>query len=316
MKKATLGRTGMTITPLIYGTLPIGPLQAGLTAQEGARLIRHALEAGVDMLDTAELYGTYPHIRLALEGFSGQVRIATKTHAPTAELARQHVEKGLKALGLERFDVVHLHGANVAKPFTERAGVLDTLCALRDEGKIAHVGISTHFTSVVADAARHEQIEVIHPLTNRKGLGLRDGSAGQMAAAVLEASRAGKGIYGMKALAGGNLIDEARQAIKYVVDMEGMDALALGMLSEAEIDANLALVTGGPVDDEEWERLSSRERTIRIMSIVCKGCGECCDACPAKAMTIKDNLARVDSDKCILCGYCASACPDFAIRIN
>ncbi|MDD2944176.1 MAG: aldo/keto reductase [bacterium] len=81
-----LGNTGISIFPLIFGTLPLGPLQAGLSPQEGARLIRHALEGGVTMIDTATLYGTYPHVRLALQDWHGEVTIATKTH--TADPAR------------------------------------------------------------------------------------------------------------------------------------------------------------------------------------------------------------------------------------
>ena len=67
MREVALGTTGMRVTPLIYGTLPLGPLQAGLSPAEGGRLIRHALELGVNMLDTAELYETYPHIRAGIE---------------------------------------------------------------------------------------------------------------------------------------------------------------------------------------------------------------------------------------------------------
>lgn len=44
MKRVLLGSTGIGIFPLIYGTLPLGPLQAGIAPREGGRLIRHALE--------------------------------------------------------------------------------------------------------------------------------------------------------------------------------------------------------------------------------------------------------------------------------
>ena len=56
MKQVALGNTGLRINPLVFGTLPMGPLQAGLSREEGGRLIRHALELGVNLLDTAELY--------------------------------------------------------------------------------------------------------------------------------------------------------------------------------------------------------------------------------------------------------------------
>ncbi len=315
MKKVTLGSTGLHITPLIYGTLPLGPLQAGLSPAEGGRLIRHALELGVNMLDTAELYETYAHIRAGIEGFRGELCIASKTHAPGAALARSHVERALRELGRERLDLVLLHGARIADPFVERAEVLEELLRMKAEGKIGHVGLSSHFISAIRKAADHPEFEVVHPLINRIGMGILDGTAEEMAAAILACSRSGKGVYAMKALAGGNLIAEARASIRYVLDLPGVDALALGMLSEDEIEANLALVGGGEPNEAVWQLLEKKRRKLRIMERFCKGCGMCVPACTNNALSLEDGKARVDDAVCILCGYCGAACPEFIIRV-
>ncbi len=315
MRKALLGATGIEITPLVFGTLPLGPLQAGLSPDEGGRLIRHALEAGVTMLDTAELYGTYAHIRSGLEGFRGEVVIASKSHAPTGSEARNHVERALRELGRERLDIIHLHGARIADPFTERGEVLEELLAMKDEGKIGHVGLSSHYISAFRKAATHPEIEVIHPLINQAGMGILDGTAGEMAAAIAECSRAGKGVYAMKALAGGNLIPRARESLRFVLGLEGVAAVALGMLSVAEIDANLALFRDGTADDATWQFLEKRRRRLRIMERFCKGCGMCVPACTNDALSLVDEKARVDEETCILCGYCGAACPEFIIRV-
>lgn len=315
MKKVTLGCSGLEICPLIYGTLTLGPLQANIAPAKGARLIRHALELGIDMLDTAELYGTYPHIREALKGYGGEVKIASKTHAQTRADARAHVERALTELGVEKLDLLHMHWANIVKPFEERAEVFEEAIKLRDEGKVAHLGLSSHYISTVVDAAKVEEIEVIHPLINRTGMGLRDGTTEEMAAAIATASAAGKGIYAMKALAGGNLISDARAAIRYVVELEGVDALAMGMTSEAEIEANFALVCRDEAPEEVWGTLEKKERSIKILSFICNGCAGCAEACTNDAIEVVDGKARVDEEKCILCGYCAAACPDFGIRV-
>jgi len=315
MKKVSLGSTGIRISPLVFGTLPLGPLQTGLSPEEGGALIRHALEAGVTMLDTAELYGTYPHIREGLRGFGGEVVIASKTHASTAADARSHVERALKELGRERLDIVHVHAARLADPLTDRAEVIDELLKMREEGKLARVGLSSHYVAAFRRAAEHPEIEVIHPLINRIGMGIMDGSADDMADAIAACSRAGKGVYAMKALAGGNLIAEARASIRYVLGVPGVDALALGMLSREEIDANLELCSTDAADDATWQLLEQRRRTIKIIEKFCSGCGDCLEACAADALYLENGTARVEEEKCILCGYCAASCPDFMIRV-
>jgi len=315
MKKVVLGSVAFEVCPLIFGTLPLGPLQANLSPAEGGRLIRYALEKGMNLIDTAELYGTYPHISSAIEGYKGDVRIATKTHATTAEDARTHVEKALRELKLDRLDIVHMHGARLADPYVERRHVLEELHHLREEGKIAHIGLSTHYVSAVFKAAKHPGIDVIHPLINRTGMGIIDGSAGEMSKAIEVAAAAGKGIYAMKALAGGNLISEARSSLSYVFGLPGVNALAVGMLSLEEIDANIALIEQAPFPENRWRGLESRSRHLQIMEQFCKGCGACVASCTNEALSLRDGRAVVDEAACILCGYCAAACPDFVIRV-
>lgn len=315
MKSVMFGNTGISIFPLIYGTLPMGPLQAGLTVSEGASLIQHALEHGVNTLDTATLYGSYPHIREALKSYSKPVTVITKTHATDAATARVHVETGLKELGVERLDIVLIHAARVADPFTDRVAVIEELLRLKQSGRIAHIGLSSHYIDAFRKAIDHPEIEVIHPLINKIGMGILDGTAKEMAAVIEASSKAGKGIYAMKALAGGNLIHDARAAFRYVLGLKGVDGIAVGMLSKAEIDANIALFEHATADDELWKSLESRRRRLQIMTNFCKGCGRCVEICGSTALVMKYNRPVVDETNCILCGYCAEGCPEFIIRV-
>lgn len=315
MKRVQLGATGIGIFPLIYGTLPLGPLQAGIAPREGGRLIRHALERGVTMLDTAALYGTYPHVREGLDGWRGEVTIATKTHAADAATARAHVEQALRELGRERLDIVHIHGARVADPFTERAEVLEALLTMKQEGKIAHVGFSSHYIEAFRKAVSHPEFEVVHPLINKNGMGILDGTAAEMAQAIAACARSGQGVYAMKALAGGNLIAEARQSMAFVAGLEGIHGVAVGMLSEQEIDANVAFFEREAMDEAVWQGLESRSRKLLIMEQFCKGCGKCIEICGSKALSLVGGKAVVDEAACVLCGYCGSGCPEFFIRV-
>jgi len=315
MKKVTLGSTGMTVAPLIFGSLPMGPLQAGITPQEGGRLLRYALERGINMVDTAELYENFEHLRVALDGFRGQCFLASKTHAADGETARRHVERALRELAVDHLDVVHVHAARIEDPFVERRSVIDTLLQMREEGKIAHVGLSSHYICAIRKAAQCPDIEVIHPLINKNGMGILDGTAGQMAAAIAEVAADGKGVYAMKALAGGNLISEARSSLRYVRALQGVHGVAVGMLSEREIDANISLFSDQALDEEQWTTLESGRRHLKIMERFCKGCGACVPACTNFALEVVDGKAKVDEERCILCGYCGAACPEFIIRV-
>lgn len=315
MSERELGSTGLSIHPLVYGTLPMGPLQAGLTPEEGGRLLRHALESGVNMIDTAMMYGTFEHIKKGLEGFSGEAIVATKTHALDGETAREHVEAALTGMGLEAVDIVHIHGARLADPLVEREDVLEDLVRMKEEGKLRFVGMSSHFVSAFENVGSCEEVSVIHPLINKKGLGVRGGSVEEMASAISAAADAGKGVYAMKALAGGNLISEARESFRWVLEREGVHGLAVGMLSVDEIDANIKLIEENAADEGIWKVLESRRRRFKVMENFCRGCGACVEECHSEALSIVKGVAKVDPEKCILCGYCGTACPDFIIRV-
>lgn len=56
-----LGNTGLNVSALCFGALPMGPLQADLSTEEGGALILEALERGVNFIDTAELYNLFTY---------------------------------------------------------------------------------------------------------------------------------------------------------------------------------------------------------------------------------------------------------------
>jgi ferredoxin len=90
----------------------------------------------------------------------------------------------------------------------------------------------------------------------------------------------------------------------------GIAAIAVGMVSEAEVDYNLRYFNGGATG--EIQR-SSKE--FRILENMCKGDGACLEACANHAITMVNGKARIEASNCILCGYCTEVCPQFAIRV-
>ena len=69
----SLGKTGIKVSRLCFGSLTLGPLQKNLSIKDGAAVIRRAAEMGVNFIDTADLYGTYPYIKEVLNDFPNMV---------------------------------------------------------------------------------------------------------------------------------------------------------------------------------------------------------------------------------------------------
>lgn len=310
-----ISKLGRSVTRLGLGALPMGPLQRKLTPEEGAEVVRAAVENGITFIDTATTYGTYEHIARGLHGFSGTVTIATKTQAQKDRTkAREHIEKALKELGRDRIEIMLCHCAR--NPFTEElwGQTLETLFSARENGTIGMVGISTHSIQAVRDAARHPGIDVIHPLINMKGMGIIDGTAEEMLEAIGEAHSAGKFIYAMKSLAGGNFVSEREKALRFIFSRETIDAAVVGMVTPLEVEWNVRFLSGLPIADELALKTTLQTKRLTILEMVCTGCGECAEHCENQALEVVDGKCRVDHELCILCGYCAPHCERFAIR--
>jgi len=315
MKKYSLGKTGIKVTELCFGVLPIGPLQANISVEKGAKLIRTALERGINFIDTAEAYKTYPHIRKALEGYNDEVIIATKSSAKTYEKMEQSIKNALESLNRTYIDIFLLHAARVAPlVFEERAGALQCLNDYKTKGTIRAVGISTHAVGIVERAAEIKEIDIIFPIINKLGMGIIDGSVDDMIEAISEAHKAGKGLYAMKALAGGHLIDQLEEAFNFVRNIKGISSLAVGMVSSEELELNLRIFNDEKIPKGLLTQKIKPSKRLLILSL-CKGCGTCVKTCPNNALTLENGKAVVDHKLCILCGYCNPVCPEFAIRI-
>ncbi len=314
MQYRVLGRTGIVVSRLCFGALTIGPLQTDLSVTEGARIIRRALAAGVNFIDTADLYGTYPHIRQALQGYSGDVVIGTKCYAYTYDDMRKCVERALKLTGRDYIDIFMLHEQESILTIRGHWEAMEYLLEAKDRGIIRAVGISTHHVQGVMDAAAVPEIEVIHSLFNITGIGIRGGTRDDMLRAIGVAAKAGKGIYGMKALGGGNLLKKPEESFDFVMAIPELSSVAVGMSTIAEVDFNTRYFSGQPVSAGIRALVRNKPRRLHIEDW-CLGCGQCAERCRAGALTLSGGKAVVDSSLCSLCGYCGSVCPDFCIKV-
>ena len=147
------------------------------------RVLRRAVELGVDFIDTAWYYGPLVANRLiaeALYPYPSQLVIATKlggkrlpnkgwAPALRPEELRRGAEEDLRTLRLERLDVVHLR-------YMPRAGVpllesLDALRALQAEGKIRHLALSNVNTQELRRALKRTRIVAVQNMFSVAGIG-------------------------------------------------------------------------------------------------------------------------------------------------
>ncbi|OAT81445.1 aldo/keto reductase [Desulfotomaculum copahuensis] len=314
MQYRMLGKTGIKVSRLCFGALTIGPLQASLPVRRGATVIRRALEAGVNFIDTAEYYQTYPYIREAIRGMEQEVVITSKSYAYTREGMRQSVERALQELGRDYIDLFLLHEQESALTIRGHWEAVEYLVEAKKAGRVRAIGISTHTVPAVRAAALTPEFDVIHPLINLAGVGIQDGTRDDMLDAIKEAALLGKGLYGMKALGGGHLISTVDDAFNYVLGIDELAAVAVGMQSDAEVDFNVAVFGGRPVPGRLRAAVGRIDRRLLIEEW-CRGCGRCVERCTAGALILRENRAVVDVSRCRLCGYCAAVCPEFCIKV-
>lgn len=314
MEKRTLGTTGIEVSRLCFGSLTMTPFQANLSIEEGAELISYAYEKGINFIDTAEIYENYEYIGQALKKIPRKdYVIASKTYAYTKELARESLEKALTELDLDYIDIFLLHEQESEHTIRGHYPAIEYLLEQKKAGKIRALGISTHKIAGALGMLKYPELDIIHPIVNKNGIGILDGSLQEMLDALQKLHTMGKGIYGMKPLGGGHLITQTEEALKFVLDKAYLDSIAIGMQSRDEIRANVQMLENGYIEKKTSERLSKKDRKL-IVHDYCIACGKCVDRCQQGGIQIVDNMAT-PNENCILCGYCATVCPEFCIKV-
>lgn len=301
------------MSTLCFGSLTLGPLQNALSLDEGARVLAAALDGGLNFIDTAQLYRTYPYLREALRLSGREAVVASKTYAYDAASAREAVQEARRDIDRDYIDIFLLHEQEGAHTLRGHQDALDELYRLKSLGIVKAVGLSTHHVAGVR-AATEWGLDVVHPLLNRSGLGIVDGGREDMERAVSAAFDAGLGVYTMKALGGGHLHKTAAQSLRYIQSLPFVHAVAIGMKSQAEVSANVSFWESGRFSAEEENRLAAQSRQI-IIEDHCVGCGACVRACPSKALGLSVGKAHCVRERCVLCGYCGAYCDQFCIKI-
>lgn len=315
MKKKQLGTTGIEVSIAGFGVLPMGPSQLALPVEEGAEIIRYALKNGIHFLDTAQYYRTYPYIRKALEiGEFNDVIICSKSLCRDYEGMMEAILEAREALDRDFIDIFLMHEVRSGQ-LEERSGAWSALKDAKEKGLVRAIGLSTHHIDITKAAASMADLDVVFPLINYAGLGIRKGedfgTKEEMLEAITECHKAGKGVFSMKAFGGGSLTGHYQEALDYVFSKDVIDSVMIGFGKTSEVDDLLSYLNGSM--DKAYNPDISKKK-VYINQEDCEGCGACKAACPAGAIFYNENgLAEVDHEKCLTCGYCSPVCPVRAV---
>lgn len=315
MKYNELGNTGIKVSQLCFGGLTVGPLQANLSPAEGGKVIEKAFELGVNFIDTAQLYKTYEHIKEGMKNFNREdIIISSKSYAYDTKTARESIDDALKSLGTDYVDIFMLHEQESEHTIRGHYEALEYYLRLKEKGIIRAVGLSTHAIAGVKAAVKYKEIDIIHPIVNVSGLGISDGNVKEMITEMKNYKARGGGIFSMKPLGGGNLINRIDKSFNFILGLDCIDSIAVGMQTIDEVVANVTRFNGGIIDSSVQGRLNKQPRKLQIAEW-CTKCFKCVDKCSHGALTPGNDKPIINYEKCVLCGYCAAVCNEFCIKV-
>lgn len=176
MRYTTLGRTGLNVSRIAFGTWQLGGEWGSFDESAAIEAIRHARELGVNFFDTAQAYGFGKSEAVLGRALSDELKkdrdslvIATKgginpggdrPRNAGREFLRKGVEESLRTLEVDHIDLYQVHWPDESTPAEETAGALQELV---DEGKIRHAGVSNYTAEEMAAFDRTRPVETLQP---------------------------------------------------------------------------------------------------------------------------------------------------------
>lgn len=206
MEYTTLGKTGLKISRLGFGGIPIQRIDA-----DGTKALFDVLEGyGINYVDTARGYTvSEEYIGYAIKGRREKFILATKSMARTKEAMAADIETSLKNLGTDYIDLYQIHNASPDQLKTVMAagGALEALYEAKKAGKIGHIGLTSHSVETFKLALTLDWVETFMFPYNIVET--------EVEPLIEECAKKNIAFIAMKPLAGG-AIDDAKLALRYI----------------------------------------------------------------------------------------------------
>jgi uncharacterized protein len=314
-KTIRLGKSGLEVTRIGFGGIPI----QRLSEQQAVKVIRRAIDGGLNWIDTANDYGnSEQRIGKAIKKYPrSEVLVFTKGTGRDPKALREQIELSFERLQTDYVDLYQFHIVPDQETWRTMLdnGAFDLVREYREKGRIRHIGASAHSRAAARVVIEHPEIEVLQFPFNF----IVEDEGRQL----VETCRAKDiGFIAMKPLGGGALQD-ASACIRYLLAVPGI-AADPGFEHMEEV---LSLWKEGAGLSEENRRSIERIRR-ELGTRFCRRCGYC-QPCPqgvqiVSLMTMETLVKRFPVDRlsekwiagaaesvaeCIECGECEEKCP-------
>jgi predicted aldo/keto reductase-like oxidoreductase len=185
--------------------------------------------------DTADQYGSHPHIKEALKRVQrDKVVILTKTHASTADDMKADLDRFRQELGTEYIDVMLLHCMMDKNWPAKKQGAMDFLEKARQDKIIRAHGVSCHTLEALKTAAATPWVQVDLARINPAGAEM-DADVPTVTAILKQMKHSGKAIMGMKIFGAGKLSNRRDECLKFALAQDYMDCFTIGVESHEQL---------------------------------------------------------------------------------
>lgn len=318
MKKRILGKTGMEVTSVGFGGIPIQRVDQQMVID----IVDEMEVAGINFIDTARGYTVSEgFLGNALKGRRDKFYLATKSMAKDYQAMKAEVETSLQNLQTDYIDLYQLHlvkDLDDYKHIMSENGAYRALVEAKAAGKIGHIGITAHSVDLmmaIIDDMPFETLQFPYNLVERQ------------AEEMFEKAKARNiGVICMKPIAGG-AIQNGQLSIKYILQNDAVSLVIPGMEKPEEVRQNAAVANGNYTftveEQEEADAIVSE-----LHGNFCRRCGYCapCEVgINIPAMFIAEGYLNrykmtgyattyykkqaVKASACIACGKCLDRCP-------
>ena len=317
MEYRVLGKTGLKVSRMGFGGIPIQRIDA-----EGTKELMHRLvEAGINYIDSARGYTvSEQYLGYALEGIRDKFILATKTMSRTKEGMAKDIDISLANFRTDYIDLYQVHNPTLADLDTVSApgGAVEAMLEAKAAGKIGHLGVTVHSARTFEKALELPWVETImfpYNIVETQGEDL-----------IRKCHEKNIGFICMKPLAGGAIEDPAL-AMRFVAANENVDVVIPGMAEPKELDQNLAAFNNkAPFTEDDYAKM--QEIRDALGTQFCRRCGYCAPCAAGinipsifvlegylKRYGLQDwamgryNALSAKASDCIQCGICETRCP-------